>query len=73
VGQRIAGPGATVVQVPQIPQENMPQTILRRTYRVSLMKHEEAEALRKARADPAVMRAYFGEYPGQYPEPPSAV
>ena len=69
MGQRIAGLGATVRQAPQIHQENMPQTILRRTYQVGLVKGQELDSLRKARADPDVSRAYLGEYPGQYPEP----
>jgi hypothetical protein len=70
MGQRIGGPGATVLQVPQIHEENVPQTIMRRTFRVSLVKGQATEALRKAKADPGVARAYLGEYPGQYPDPP---
>jgi hypothetical protein len=69
VGDRIAGVGATVQQAPQVAQENLPQTILRRTYRVSLVKGQELEALRIAQSDPQVLRTYLGEYPGQYPEP----
>jgi hypothetical protein len=69
VGQRIAGPGAMVSQVPQIHEENVPQTILGRTFRVSVVKGHADEALRMAKADPGVARAYLGEYPGQYPDP----
>lgn len=68
VGHRIAGPDALVRQAPQTPQENLPAAIRRRTYRIRLLKGQEAEALRKAQIDPGVMRAYLGEYPGQYPE-----
>ncbi len=69
VGRRIAGPDAVVNQAPQRPQENLPQAIRRRTYRISLVPGHEADALRKGKTDPEVMRAYLGEYPGQYPEP----
>jgi hypothetical protein len=69
VGNRIAGPDATVRQAPQIHQENLPLALLRRTYRVNLIRGQEIEALKRGRTDPEVTRAYFGEYPGQYPEP----
>ncbi len=69
VAERVVGPGAVAQQAPQRPQENLPQAILRRTYRVSLIRGKEGAALARARADPEVMRAYLGEYPGQYPEP----
>jgi hypothetical protein len=68
VGQRIAGPGTMVAQVPQTHEENVPRTILRRTFRVSLEKGHADEALLRAKADPGVARAYLGEYPGQYPD-----
>jgi hypothetical protein len=67
VGQRIAGPNAGVHQAPQRPQENLPQIILRWTYRVDVVKGHELEALEKAQTDPDVRQAYLGEYPGQYP------
>ncbi|MGI8563611.1 MAG: hypothetical protein ACR2MZ_08675 [Candidatus Dormibacter sp.] len=68
VGHRIAGAAASVSQAPQTPQENLPAAIRRRTYRIGLLKGQGVEALRRAQTDPGVMRAYLGEYPGQYPE-----
>ncbi len=68
VGRRVAGPDAVVRQAPQTPQENLPAAIRRRTYRIELARGQEVEALRKAQTDMGVMRAYLGEYPGQYPE-----
>jgi hypothetical protein len=69
VGQRIAGPQASVHQVLERRQENRPRRFLPSTYRVDLVKGHEFEALKKARADRDVQQAYLGEYPGQYPEP----
>jgi hypothetical protein len=69
VAHRITGPEASVHQVLQRRQENLPRRVLASTYRVDLVKGHELEALRKATADPDVQQAYLGEYPGQYPEP----
>ncbi len=68
----MAGPQATVQQAPQRHQENLPMAVLRNTYRVTIQRGQEAEALTRARSDPQVLRAYFGEYPGQYSEPPAS-
>ena len=69
VGHRIAGPEASVHQVLQRRQENLPRRVLASTYRVDVVRGHELEALKKAKTDPDVQQAYFGEYPGQYPEP----
>ncbi len=68
VGRRIVGANTTVQLAPQEPQENLPAVIRRSTYRVSLEPGHECEALTRARSEPGVMRAYLGEYPGQYPD-----
>jgi hypothetical protein len=68
VGQRIVGANAIVQLAPQTPQENLPAVIRRSTYRVAVEQGHECEALTRARNEPGVMRAYLGEYPGQYPD-----
>jgi len=68
VGRRIVGANAIVQLAPQTPQENLPAVIRRSTYRVTVEQGHECEALTRARNEPGVMRAYLGEYPGQYPD-----
>jgi hypothetical protein len=68
VGRRIVGANAIVQLAPQTPQENLPTVIRRSTYRVTVEQGHECEALTRARNEPGVMRAYLGEYPGQYPD-----
>ncbi|MDQ6949426.1 MAG: hypothetical protein M3256_25045 [Actinomycetota bacterium] len=69
VGHRIAGAQASIHQVLQRRQENLPRRVLPSTYQVDVVKGHQLEFLKKARTDPDVQQAYLGAYPGQYPEP----
>lgn len=61
VGQRIAGPNAGVSPAypDRRPRENLPQTILLRTFVVTVPAGREQEALTRAQADADVELAYI--------------
>ena len=65
-GRRIADPNASVSPAypDRRPRENLPQTILLRTFVVSVAAGQEKEALKRAQADPDVERAYVGFHSG---------
>ena len=61
VGQRIAGPNAGVSPAypDRRPRENLPQTILLRTFVVTVPAGREHEALKRAQADADIELAYI--------------
>ncbi len=64
-GQRIAGSYASVdpAYPDRRPRENLPQTILLRTYVVTVMAGHEQETLKRALADPQIEQAYVDFVP----------
>ena len=62
VGRRIAGPGASVSPgyPERRPRENLPMTVLLRTFIVTVPPDQEMAVLKQAQADPDVQSAYVG-------------
>jgi len=66
VGRRIAGPNAAVSPAypPDYHEENLPRTIIARTFIVPVAPEDLQPALKRARADPDVQLAYIGTHLG---------
>jgi hypothetical protein len=66
VGRRIAGPNAVArpAYPPGYQEENLPRTIIARTFIVPVAPEDLQPALKRARADPDVQLAYIGTHLG---------
>ena len=66
VGHRIAGPDAVVslAYPDQRPRENLPMTVVQRSYVVNVPPAEAPAALRRAQSDRDVQLAYLGSHLG---------